>query len=64
LSSYISFVAGMHDRPSRTAHDGRQLGIQIRLDPLGAFSLFGVPLHELGNRVVELAELLGPDDKR
>jgi AraC-like DNA-binding protein len=64
LSSYISFVAGMHDRPSRTAHDGRQLGIQIRLDPLGAFSLFGVPLHELGNRVVELAELLGPDGER
>jgi AraC-like DNA-binding protein len=64
LSSYTSFVAGMHDRPSRTAHDGRQLGIQIRLDPLGAFSLFGVPLHELGNRVVELAELLGPDGER
>jgi hypothetical protein len=36
LSSYISFVAGMHDRPSHTAHDGRQLGMQIRLDPLGA----------------------------
>jgi AraC-like DNA-binding protein len=64
LSSYTSFVAGMHDRPSRTAHDGRQLGIQIRLDPLGAFSLFGVPLHELGNRAVELAELLGPDGER
>jgi hypothetical protein len=23
-----------------------------------------VPLHELGNRVVELAELLGPDGER
>jgi len=54
-----SFVAGMHDRPTRTAHDGRQLGVQIRLDPLGAFALFGVPMHELGNRVVELSELLG-----
>ena len=64
LSAYTSFVTGMHDRPSRTAHDGRQHGIQIRLDPLGAFSLFGVPLYELGNRVVELAELLGPDGER
>jgi hypothetical protein len=46
------------------AHDGRQLGKQIRLDPLGAFSLFGVSLHELGNRVAPLAELLGPDGER
>jgi AraC-like DNA-binding protein len=64
LSVYTSFVAGMHDRPSRTAHDGRQLGMQVRLDPLGAFSLFGVPMHELGNRVVELSDLLGADAER
>ena len=54
----------MHNRPARTAHDGRQLGIQVRLDPLGAFSLLGVPLHELGNRVVKLDELLGADAER
>ena len=52
LSAYTSFVAGIHDRPSPTAHDGRQLGIQITLDPPAAFTLLGVPLHELGNRVV------------
>lgn len=27
--------------------------------PLGAFSLLGVLLHELGNRAVELSELFG-----
>lgn len=64
LSDYTSFVVGMHDRPSRTAHDGSQFGIQIRLDPPGAFALFGVPLDELGNRVVELDELLGADAQR
>jgi AraC-like DNA-binding protein len=64
LSDYTSFVAGMHDRPARTAHDGRQFGVQIRLDPLAAFSLLGVPLHELGNRVVELSDLLGADAER
>ena len=64
LSDYISFVVGMHDRRARTAHEGRQLGIQVRLDPLGAFSLLGVSLHELGNRVVELDELLGADAER
>lgn len=61
LSAYTSFVAGIHDRPSPTAHDGRQLGIQITLDPPAAFTLLGVPLHELGNRVVELADLVGDD---
>lgn len=61
LSAYTSFVAGIHDGPSPTAHDGRQLGIQITLDPPAAFTLLGVPLHELGNRVVELADLVGDD---
>lgn len=64
LSTYTSFAVGMHDRPSPTAHNGRQLGIQIGLDPCAAFSLLGVPLHELGNRVVELDELLGSDAER
>lgn len=64
LSAFTSFVAGIADRPARTAHDGRQLGIQVRLDPLGAFSLLGVPLHELANRVVELGDLLGRDAER
>ena len=49
LSDYTSFVVGMHDRPARTAHDGHQLGIQVRLDPLGAFSLLGVPLRSSGS---------------
>lgn len=64
LGEFTSFVAGIHNRPTRTMHDGRQSGIEIRLDPLGAFSLFGVPMHELGNRVVELSELMGPDAER
>lgn len=64
LSEFTSFVVGMHDRPSPTVHDGRQLGMQVRLDPLGAFSLFGVPVHELGNRVVGLSDLLGADAER
>jgi AraC-like DNA-binding protein len=64
LRAYTSFVAGIHDEPTRTAHDGHQFGVQIRLDPLGAFSLFGVPMHELGNRIVELSDLLSRDAER
>lgn len=39
LSPYSSFVAGIHEAPSRTAHDGRQYGVLVRLDPLGAFAV-------------------------
>ena len=48
LSGFTSFVVGMHDRPSRTAYDGQQLGLQVWLDPLGACSLLGVPLTSCG----------------
>ncbi len=64
LVAYSSFVAGVHDRPTWTEHHGRQCGVQVRLDPLAAFSLFGVPVHELGNRVVELSDLIGADAGR
>jgi AraC-like DNA-binding protein len=64
LRTYTSFVAGIHDRPTPTVHHGRQFGVQIRLDPLAAFSLFGVPMHELGNRIVDLSDLLGLDAER
>ncbi len=64
LTPFTSFAVGIHDHPVWTAHDGRQSGIEVRLDPLGAFALFGIPLHELGNRVVELGELLGADAER
>lgn len=59
LTPFTSFVAGFHDRPTRTVHQGLQYGVQVRLDPLAAFSLLGVPVHELGNRIVELRDLLG-----
>jgi len=59
LRGYTSFVAGLHDTPATTAHDGRQHGIQIGLDPLAAFALLGVPMHEIAGGAVELRELLG-----
>ncbi|GAB2822901.1 helix-turn-helix domain-containing protein [Actinoallomurus bryophytorum] len=62
--AYTSFFAGMNDRPTRIAHDGHQFGMQIRLDPLGAYALFGPPMHELANRTVELSDLLGADAER
>jgi len=57
---HTSFVAALHDRYALVAHDGFQEGVQVRLTPLGAHALFGLPMHELTNRVVELDDLLGP----
>jgi AraC-like DNA-binding protein len=56
---YASFVAALHDRHSLVEHDGFQHGIEVRLTPLGAHALFGLAMHELTNRVVELDDLLG-----
>ncbi|OLE21708.1 MAG: hypothetical protein AUG44_26830 [Actinobacteria bacterium 13_1_20CM_3_71_11] len=58
---YGSFVAGLHERPVRTEHPGRQYGIQLDLPPLTAYALLGHPPGELGNAVVGLDDLLGRD---
>jgi len=54
-----SFVAGMHAAPSLVhAGDTAWACIELRLTPLGAHRLLGLPMHELANRTVELEELL------
>jgi AraC-like DNA-binding protein len=54
-----SFVAGMHAAAS-LVHAGAASWacIELRLTPLGAHRLLGLPMHELANRTVELEELL------
>jgi hypothetical protein len=54
---YASFVAGLHDGAVFTEHEGRQAGVEVRLSPLGAFRLLGVPSSELAHRVVEIDAL-------
>jgi AraC-like DNA-binding protein len=58
---HTSFVAALHDRATVVEHAGRQQGVEVRLTPLGAHALFGFPMHELTNRVVELDDLIGPE---
>jgi AraC-like DNA-binding protein len=56
-----SFVAGMHAAPSLVqAGDRTWACIELRLTPLGAHRLLGLPMHELANRTIELEDLL-PD---
>lgn len=63
-ASVCSFVAGLHDGPAFTEHDGVQDGLQVDLTPVGAYAVFGVPMAELTNRVVALDGLLGRDFER
>jgi AraC-like DNA-binding protein len=60
-STRTSFVAGLHDAPVLTEHAGHQHGVEVRLAPLAARRLFGVPMDALANRVVALEDLLGRD---
>src|SRR5262252_2692914 len=54
-----SFVAGVWDRPTMTGHHGEQAGYQLYLDLLGAQRILGVPGAEVGNRLVDLEDVLG-----
>lgn len=53
-------LGGLHARAVRIHHDGRQRGIQLEVTPAGARALFGCPAAELADRVITLAEALGP----
>ena len=57
---HTSFVAALHDTYALVDHGGYQHGIEVRLTPLGAHTLFALPMHELTNRVVALDDVLGP----
>ncbi|TDD40013.1 helix-turn-helix domain-containing protein [Actinomadura sp. KC06] len=56
---YGSFVAGMYDGHGMYLSPGGQRGVQLDVTPLGAYTLFGVPMAHLTNSAVELSDLLG-----
>jgi AraC-like DNA-binding protein len=52
-------VMGLRDRPLTLEQGGPSRGIVIAMTPLGAYALFGLPLRELANTNIGLADLLG-----
>lgn len=54
------FVAGLHTAHSVVRTRNGQRGIQVNLSPIGARMVFGLPMHELANQVVDLEDTLGP----
>jgi AraC-like DNA-binding protein len=52
-----SFFAGLFDRSTYVVADGAASCVQVNLTPLGAHLLFGLPMHEVVNRIVALDEV-------
>ncbi|AHH21152.1 putative transcriptional regulator, AraC family [Nocardia nova SH22a] len=59
-----ALAGGLTLRPTLIAHNGYQHGIQLAVTPLGARALFGIPAGELGEWLVDLSDLLGPEAER
>lgn len=55
--AFPALVAGLHAAPATIAHDGRQHGVHVKLNPLGARALLGVPAGELASAVIDLRDL-------
>ena len=54
-----SFLAGLHEVPTlRRSLASSWSCIELRLTPLGAYRLTGIPMHELANCVIELEDVL------
>ena len=59
-----TFVAGLSDAAEVVDQSGAIECIDLKLTPLGAYTLLGVPMSELTNRVTDLGDVLGPDTPR
>lgn len=57
-----AFVAGLGPGATLTRHEGHQAGVELDLDPAHARRIFGIPLSELAGTLVDLDELLRPDE--
>lgn len=56
---YDGLVGGLHTRPARISHPGRQSGIQLSLTPAGARALLGCPAGALASLDSPLDDVLG-----
>ncbi|OAI44297.1 hypothetical protein AYO38_09870 [bacterium SCGC AG-212-C10] len=59
-----SFMAGVHDRYVLCESNGVSAGIQVNFKPFGASYLLGMPVGELANHCVDMADCLGNEGVR
>jgi AraC-like DNA-binding protein len=53
-----SFAAGLTDSCGIVAQDGAIECVDLKISPLGAYALLGVPMDELADRVTDLSDVL------
>lgn len=57
--SFAYTVYGLHTRPRQRIRGNRPYTLEIALEPWAAFTLLGVPMHELADVATDLADLPG-----
>jgi AraC-like DNA-binding protein len=59
--AHTTFVAGLYESPTVGETVGQGMGVQVDFAPIAAHQFFGVPMHQLANRVVELDDVFGTE---
>lgn len=59
-----AWIGGLGDRPTLVGFDGAYGAIDLKLRPLGAYTLTGLPLSELAGACVGLEEVFGSAGRR
>ena len=54
-----AWIAGLDDRPELVETGGQRAALEVKLMPLGAYRLRGLPLRELTGEVVALGDVFG-----
>jgi AraC-like DNA-binding protein len=59
-----AFVTGLTDTHTVVDQSGAIECVDLKLNPLGAYTLLAMPMDELANQAVDLGDVLGPDAGR
>lgn len=60
----VAFVSGIDSRYSVVEYGGTWSCVDLKLTPLGAYTLVGVPMDELADRVADVGDVLGAEGRR
>ncbi|QNA72988.1 AraC family transcriptional regulator [Streptomyces sp. So13.3] len=59
-NAHRSMLVGLRTSAGLGRHSGRLYGLEVILSPWKAYSLFGIPMHELADTITDPIDLLGP----
>jgi AraC-like DNA-binding protein len=58
-ADFTSVLSGLSTRARIGEHSGSMCGVEVVVAPWAAFTLFGVPMHELADAVIAPGDVLG-----